>query len=239
MGYMEGAFLRVEYLANGVSIEGHRLNDEIPLGSQITRFGRPTSVQPVPDIKIQDPEKYVSRDHAEIRYDPKVGGYKISDRSECGTFLGNIRLDKNTEYLLKHGERIGFAMVAGEMRVEFSFSTSSGTKKLKWLEIKERRVYVRNVDNSHEEIDLSEYEYKVLEALYSSYPTPCHKDDIIGAVWGKEILLGKPKTCFENNLSQVVIRLRRKFLKANRENPIRIDSKGRRGLYVLVLPMRG
>jgi len=236
MGYREGAFLRVEYLAKGVTLDGYQLDDEISLGIQTIWLGQPTAGQSAPDVEINDPEKHISGNHAEIRYDPEEHKYKILDRSLNGTLVGTKRLTKNIEQFLEPGDSISLAIIAGEPRVEFSFNTSR-TAAPRPLTIKGREVYVYN-----EPLEVSDIEYKVLKALYHNYPTLnfCHKDDIIVAVWGKkaweEAEDKLSKNYYRDNLAHAISRLRQKFLKANPRSPIRIESSGRQGLYKLQLP---
>ncbi|MBM4447108.1 MAG: FHA domain-containing protein [Chloroflexi bacterium] len=236
MGHRESAFLRVEYLAKGVTLDGYQLGDEISLGARTVLLGQPTAGQSAPDIKINDSEKHISGSHAEIRYDPEEYNYKICDFSRNGTSVGPRRLTKNIEQLLEPGDPICLAIIAGEPRVEFSFNTSRTAGPMH-LTIKGREVYVDN-----EPLEVSDIEYKVLKALYISYPTPkfCHKDDLIVAVWGKKgweaAETTKEKDDYRDRLAHAISRLRKKFMRANPNSPIRIESSGRQGLYRLKLP---
>ena len=205
-----------------------------PLGDGAFLIGRETA-QGVPDIAVDD--DFVSRRHAEIRYDQ--GQFLLRDLgSTNGTTVDQQRAEPGTSYRLVHDAVIGLAPTGDTARILLRFKEtptistarieidSKQDRTVAWLEIERQKQEVR-VDGK--QVTLSRKEYDLLVCLQSASGAMCTRDELISCVWPEAI---DPSGVSDAAIDQLVHRLRIK-VEPDPARPIRIVSRKGFGYMLL------
>ena len=182
-----------------------------------------------PDIPLMD--DYISRNHAEVRFDGNC--FLILDmKSRNGTEIDGQLLEPGKSYPLKDNAAIGLGIMNEVPRVILRFKEKDDTipfqkkgdtskprpKPVRWLRIDDGKKEAW-VDGKA--ILLPPKEYKLLLLLYRNAGNYCSRDEIISEVWSE---VSDPGGVSDAAVDQLIHRIREK-IEPNPSKPKRIVSK--------------